>query len=129
LRQVFIGMDAPLIHFGHLQEKLQMRSNNFKKIEDQHITSPDTKGWRNPCFSHGIIPTRRNLHKEHLHINESELACHRDTCTCLLHHFVGKQVKKTYSLICDEFIAWVYFIIFKKEFTRLSVASKKMISN
>jgi hypothetical protein len=36
--------------------------------------------------------------------------------------------KKSYSLICDEFIACIYFIIFKKEFPRLSVAAKKMIA-
>jgi hypothetical protein len=36
--------------------------------------------------------------------------------------------KKSYSLICDEFITWVYFIIFKKEFPRMYVATKKMIT-
>jgi hypothetical protein len=36
--------------------------------------------------------------------------------------------KKSYSLICDEFIAHIYFILFKKECPRLSVATKKMIS-
>jgi hypothetical protein len=35
---------------------------------------------------------------------------------------------KSYGLICDEFIARVYFILFKKECPRLSVAAKKMIS-
>jgi hypothetical protein len=35
--------------------------------------------------------------------------------------------KKSYALICDEFIAQIYFIIFKKECPRLSVAAKKMI--
>jgi hypothetical protein len=38
------------------------------------------------------------------------------------------RYKKSYALICDEFIARVYFIIFKKECPRLSVAAKKMIS-
>jgi hypothetical protein len=36
--------------------------------------------------------------------------------------------KKSYAFICYEFIARVYFIIFKKECPRLSVAAKKMIS-
>jgi hypothetical protein len=36
--------------------------------------------------------------------------------------------KKYYSLICDEFIARIYFILFKKEFPRLSTMAKKMIS-
>jgi hypothetical protein len=38
------------------------------------------------------------------------------------------RYKKYYSLICNEFIARVYFITFKREFPRLSVAAKKMIS-
>jgi hypothetical protein len=37
--------------------------------------------------------------------------------------------KKSYSLICDEFSARIYFILFKKECPRLSIATKKMISN
>jgi len=36
--------------------------------------------------------------------------------------------KKYYSLICDEFIDQVYFILFKNEFPRLSTTTKKMIS-
>ena len=36
--------------------------------------------------------------------------------------------KKYYSLICDEFITQIDFILFKKECPWLSVASKKMIS-
>jgi hypothetical protein len=38
------------------------------------------------------------------------------------------RYKKSYSLICDEFIAQIYFILFKKECPRLSAAAKKMIS-
>jgi hypothetical protein len=37
------------------------------------------------------------------------------------------RYKKSYPLICDEFISLIYFIIFKKEFPRLSVEAKKMI--
>jgi hypothetical protein len=39
-----------------------------------------------------------------------------------------KRYKKCYPLICDEFIAHIYFIIFKKEFLRLSTEAKKMIA-
>ena len=35
--------------------------------------------------------------------------------------------KKSYCLICDEFIARIYFIIFKKECPRLFAAAKKMV--
>jgi hypothetical protein len=39
-----------------------------------------------------------------------------------------KMFKRSYSLIYDEFIAQIYFILFKKECLRLSTATKKMIS-
>jgi hypothetical protein len=38
------------------------------------------------------------------------------------------RYKTSYSLICDEFIDHIHFILFKKEFPRLSVTTKKMIS-
>jgi hypothetical protein len=37
------------------------------------------------------------------------------------------RYNKSYSLIYDEFINHIYFIIFKKEFLRLSMTAKKMI--
>jgi hypothetical protein len=38
------------------------------------------------------------------------------------------RYKKSYTLTYDEFIARIYFIIFKKEHPRLSMAAKKMIA-
>jgi hypothetical protein len=38
------------------------------------------------------------------------------------------RYKKSHSLICDEFIAHIYFILFKKECLRLSAIAKKVIS-
>jgi hypothetical protein len=38
------------------------------------------------------------------------------------------RYKKSYALICDEFITHIYFIIFKKECPRLSTIAKKVIS-
>jgi hypothetical protein len=50
----------------------------------------------------------------------------------LVHVYFSMQwenkYKKCYSLIFDEFIARIYFILFNKEFPRLSVTAKKMIS-
>jgi hypothetical protein len=37
------------------------------------------------------------------------------------------RYKKSYSLIWDEFIAGIHFILFKKECPRLSTATKKVI--
>jgi hypothetical protein len=36
--------------------------------------------------------------------------------------------KISYAMICDGFIARIYFIIFRKECPRISVVAKKMIS-
>jgi hypothetical protein len=38
------------------------------------------------------------------------------------------RYKKPYAMICDEFLARVYSIIFKKSFPRLSESTKKVIS-
>jgi hypothetical protein len=37
------------------------------------------------------------------------------------------RYKKYCTFICDEFIAHIHFIIFKKEFPRLSATAKKMV--
>jgi hypothetical protein len=38
------------------------------------------------------------------------------------------RYKRSYSLICDQFIAPIHFLLFKKECPRLSDAAKKVIS-
>jgi hypothetical protein len=38
------------------------------------------------------------------------------------------RYKRSYSLICDDFLARVYFLIFRKECPRLSMVVKKMIA-
>ena len=38
------------------------------------------------------------------------------------------RYKRSYSLICDDFLAKVYFLIFRKECPRLSMVVKKMIA-
>jgi hypothetical protein len=39
-----------------------------------------------------------------------------------------RRYKKSYSLICDQFITRIHFMLFKKECPRLSAAAKNMIS-
>jgi hypothetical protein len=38
------------------------------------------------------------------------------------------RYKKSYALICDEFITHIHFIVFKKECPRLSATAKKMVA-
>jgi hypothetical protein len=38
------------------------------------------------------------------------------------------RYKKSYTLICDEFIALINFIVFKKECPRLSATAKKIVA-
>ena len=79
-------------------------------------------------FLHGLIPSRCHVHKEHLLRHESKLACCGAPSSRLLQHIMGNMYKKSYALICDEFIAHVHFIIFKKECPRLSTKAKKRIA-
>jgi hypothetical protein len=39
-----------------------------------------------------------------------------------------KRYKKSYALICDEFIAHIYFITFKRECPILFATTKKMVA-
>jgi hypothetical protein len=68
------------------------------------------------------------VHQKVLRQHESKMACCKAPGPHLLQRVMGKQVKKYYSLICDEFIARIYFILYKKEFPRLSAVAKKIIS-
>jgi hypothetical protein len=38
------------------------------------------------------------------------------------------RYNRFYAMMCDEFIARIHFIIFRKEFPRISTTAKKMIS-
>jgi hypothetical protein len=70
-----------------------------------------------------LMCTRNIFHRP-----KSELACCRDPCPCIIQCAMGNRYKKSYSLICDEFITRIYFILFKKEFPRILAIANKMIS-
>jgi hypothetical protein len=57
------------------EEQFQLGSHHFQTTEHQHPTGPDTKGWRNTSFPHGIVPVGRNLRKKHFRRYEFKLAC------------------------------------------------------
>jgi hypothetical protein len=65
---------------------------------------------------------------KHLRQYEPKLARHRAPNPCIFRVLWENMYKKSYSLICDEFIARIHFILFKKECPRLSTRAKKMIS-
>jgi hypothetical protein len=115
-------MDAFGIHSCNRGEKLQLGSDNLKTIKNLCTIVLDSEGRRGTNFLHGLVPVR----------------CH--VCMNLRWHVAGLPVhiyfsvlwenkyKKYYKLICDEFINYIYFIIFEKEFPRLSSTTKKMIA-
>jgi hypothetical protein len=54
--------------------------------------------------------------------NPSELVVH------VYYNILGEnRYKKSYVVICDHFIAPIYFLLFKREFPRLSDEAKKVI--
>jgi hypothetical protein len=122
-------VDALGIYRGNLWEQFQLGCHHFQTTEHQHPIGPDTKGWRNTSFPHGIVPVGRNLcDKKRFHRYEFKLAC----CKLPVHVYFSilweNRYKFFYAMICDEFIARVHFIIFRKECPRLSATAKKMIS-
>jgi hypothetical protein len=62
LLQVFGSMDAFGVHNGDRQEKLQMGSNNLKKIEHLCIAGSNSEGRGVYHFLHCLIPTRCHVH-------------------------------------------------------------------
>jgi len=56
----------------------------------------------------------------------------RHTLELLVHVYFNilceNRYRKSYSLICDQFIACIYFSLFKKECPRLLDAAKKVLS-
>jgi hypothetical protein len=71
----------------------------------------------------GVIWTRNVFSGMKLSWHISELSIH-----VYFSVLWEKRYKKSNSLICDEFIACIHLILFKKECPRLLVAAKKMIS-
>jgi hypothetical protein len=102
-------------------------SNNFQPIENLCTTGSDAE--------------RRGSTLFHMASYLLDVICARNVFVGmnLSWHFVKLPVhvyfnilwenryKKSYTLICDEFIARIYFIIFKKECPRLFAAAKKMV--
>jgi hypothetical protein len=59
-----------------------------------------------------------------LRLNTSELSVH-----IYFDILWENMYKKSYSFICNEFIACIHFILFNKEYPRVSTTEKKVIEN
>jgi hypothetical protein len=119
---------SPGIHYGDLREQLQLGSNNFQAIEHLCTTGSDAER-RGSTYFHmasyllDVIYARNVFVDMNLSWNVAELPVH-----VYFNILWENRYKKSYALICDEFIAQIYFILFKKECPRLSATTKKMIS-
>jgi hypothetical protein len=122
-------MDAPGIHCGNLRQQLQLGSDYFKTTQHQHTTSPDVERMEKHQIFHmasyllDVICARNIFTGMNLSWHVAELPMH-----VYFSILWENRYKRSYALICDEFIARVYFILFKKECPRLTKATKKMIS-
>jgi hypothetical protein len=70
-----------------------------------------------------VICARNAFFRMNLRWHASELSVH-----VYFSILLENMYKKSYSLICDQFIVRIHFMLFKKECPRLSVVAKKMIS-
>jgi hypothetical protein len=83
-------MDAFGIHIGNHQENLQLGSDNLKTIEHLCTIGLDAEGGGGTHFLHGLVPSRRHVHKERLRRHEYKMACCKPPSSCLLQHTLGE---------------------------------------
>jgi hypothetical protein len=70
-----------------------------------------------------IIYAKKGFSRLNLNWHSSELPTH-----VYFSILWDNRYKKSYSLICDEFIAHIYLLLFKKECPRMPKEAKKVIS-
>jgi hypothetical protein len=97
--------------------------NNLQAIEHLCTVGSDTERRGSTHFPHGLVCTMHVFAGMNLSWHVVELPVH-----FYFSILWENMYKKSYALICNEFIARIYFILFKKECPRMSVAAKKMIS-
>jgi hypothetical protein len=69
-----------------------------------------------------VICTKNAFAGMDLNLHPSELATH------VYYNILWEnRYKKSYAVICDHFIVSIYFLLFKREFPRLSDEAKKVI--
>jgi hypothetical protein len=128
LLQVFGSMDTFDIHSCDRWEQFQLGRNNLQETKHMCAVGSDIEGRRGTNFLHGLIPLdvmcARNVFVDmNLSWHVAELSIH-----VYFSVLWKNRYKKYYSLICDEFITRIYFVIFKKECPRLSSVAKKKIA-
>jgi hypothetical protein len=129
LLQVFGSMDAFGIHNCNHWEKFQHGSNNLQTINHLCAVGSDTEGRRGTNFLHSLIHARYHTCTRSV-FADMNLSWHVADLPVHIYFNVlwENRYKKYHSLICDEFIAHIYFIIFKNGCPNISVTTKKMIA-
>jgi hypothetical protein len=116
------------IHSGDLQEQLQLGRIISKQLSICVQQAQTPKEGEAPTFYMAsylldVMCTRNVFADMNLSWHVAELPVH-----VYFNILWENRYKKSYALICDEFIARIHFIIFKKECPRLSAAAKKMVA-
>jgi hypothetical protein len=105
-----------------------MGHDHLQIVEHLHSTGSEAEGRRNSCLLHGvlsigIICARNIFIGMNLSWHTSELPVHVSFSILW-----ENMYKRSYSLICDQFITPIHFLLSNKECPRLSNAAKKVIS-
>jgi hypothetical protein len=96
-------------------------SNNI--LQSQTLKDGETPAFHMASYLLDVIYARNIFGGMNLSWHVVELLVH-----VYFSIFWENRYKISHALICDEFIARFYFILFKKEFPRLTEAAKKTIS-
>jgi hypothetical protein len=121
-------MDSLGIQSGYLWKQFKLGSDNFIII-DMCIQQDQTlKEVKDPSFHMAsylliVIYARNVFANMNLRWHVAELLVH-----VYFSILWENRYKKSYAFICDEFIARIHFIIFKKECPILSAVAKKMVA-
>jgi hypothetical protein len=127
LFQVFRGFDASTYIVGISGRGFNWGEIISKKLSIfiQQAQTPkegETPSFYMASYLLDIICARNVFARINLSWHVSELPVH-----VYFNALWENRYKKSYSLICDEFISRIYFIIFKKECPRLSATVKRTI--
>jgi hypothetical protein len=102
---------------------------SFPSSEHLHSTGSDVERKRYSILLHGFLFIGHHLCARNV-FSRMKLSWHTSELPVHVYFKIlwENRYKKSYSLIYDQFIARIHFILFKRECPRLSVVAKKMIS-
>jgi hypothetical protein len=128
LLPIFRGLDASGFYSRHFRHRLQLGAIISKQLSTCIIQAQVPKEGDTPTFYMAsylveFICTRNAFAGMNLNWHSLELAVH-----VYFNILWENRYKKSYAIICDQFIAHIYFLLFRKECPRFSDKANKVIA-